>query len=253
MRFAFCPILLFAILLFTSCKNEVEEFKITQPLEFIALAPGKFITYRLDSLVFVQQGRTEETHYYQEKHEVDAEVVDGLGRKSFRIFRYLRDTAALKAWSPAGTYLITPLNGTLEVIEDNLRVLKLVAPLKEGASWKGNHFLGPNPYSSKYTFFNDDDLDDWNFTVTSTGETINIYGKSYSDVITIKSFDESQNVPVTDPRSFATRSLQTEKYAKGIGMISQDFILWEYQPSTSGGTTGTKTGFGVKRRIINHN
>ncbi len=246
--------LLFISLFAVSCKNETDEFALTQPSEYVALAKGKYITYRLDSLVFLQQGRTEETHYYQEKHEVDAEVKDALGRPSFRIFRYLRDTAGLKSWSPAGTYFITATNGTLEVIEDNLRVVKLAAPLKEGAIWKGNSYLGTEPYASKFSFSNDDDMGKWDFIVKSTGLTISIYGKSYNDVITIDGIDESLNVPITDPRSFATRSLYTEKYAKGIGMISQDFILWEYQPSTApGNNSGTKTGFGVKRRIIDHN
>jgi hypothetical protein len=177
-------------------------------------------------------------------------VTDNLGRASYRVFRFLRDTARMKPWASAGSYFITPLSSTVEVIEDNLRVVKLAAPLTVGHTWKGYRFLSSDPYQTKFSFSNDDDMNDWDFTIDARDETVSFYGKTYDSVLTVKSIDETLNVPITDLRSYATRTLYTEKYSKGIGLISQDFIMWEYQPGT---TSGFKTGFGVKRRIIDHN
>jgi len=42
----------------------------------MVLQPGKYITYRLDSLVFTNFGKNTEIHKYQMKHEIDAELVD---------------------------------------------------------------------------------------------------------------------------------------------------------------------------------
>ena len=53
---------------------------------------------------------------------------------------------------------------------------------------------------------------------------------------------------------YGTSNLQVEKYARGIGLVYQELIMWEYQYKvTNNADDGYKTGFGVKRRMINHN
>jgi hypothetical protein len=218
----------------------------------IPLQPGKYITYKLDSTVFVQSGRQEEVHSYQEKHVVDAEIQDALGRKSFRIFRFLRNVTGTQPWIASGSYFITPLQGSVEVVENNLRVITLVGKVEQGKTWKGNRYLGTDPYLSfDYNFGNDDDIADWDFVIDKTGEDKNINGKNYSNVITVLSVDESLNVPIRDPLAFAARSYYVSQYAKNVGLIYQEQILWEYQPNPNG--TPYKTGFGIKRTIIDHN
>jgi hypothetical protein len=71
-------LLIFLGILFsiTSCKKVTEEFQTDDVSEYIPLQVGKFITYRLDSLVFTNGGRSQETHSYQVKHVVDAEITD---------------------------------------------------------------------------------------------------------------------------------------------------------------------------------
>lgn len=58
--------------------------------------------------------------------------------------------------------------------------------------------------------------------------------------------------PYTTDTKYGTTSYSVEKYAKGIGLIYQELLLWEYQPSTAG-QGGYKIGFGVKRSMIDHN
>ena len=218
----------------------------------IALQPGKYITYKLDSTVFVQAGRQEEVHSYQEKHVVDAEIQDGLGRKSFRIFRFLNNATGTQPWTPAGSYFITPSEGTIEVIENNLRVVTLVGKVEQGRTWKGNRFLGTDPYLNfSYNFGNDDNIADWNFTINETGGSKSINGKNYTNVATVLAVDESLNVPINDTKAFAARTYSLSQYAKNVGLIYQEHILWEYQPNPNG--TPYKTGFGIKRSIIDHN
>ncbi|HET6722457.1 MAG TPA: hypothetical protein VFH07_06885, partial [Chitinophagaceae bacterium] len=89
---------------FTSCEKETEEFKTDTIADYMPLAVGKYITYRLDSTVFTNFQRTTEIHKYQVKHVVDAQVPDNLGRSSFRILRYLRDSSGTQPWVDNGTY-----------------------------------------------------------------------------------------------------------------------------------------------------
>ena len=90
---------LFSFLFFiTSCEKETEEFKTEAIADYLPLAVGKYITYRLDSTVFTNLGRNEEIHSYQVKHMVDAQIADNLGRPSYRIIRYLRDSLGTQPW-----------------------------------------------------------------------------------------------------------------------------------------------------------
>jgi len=248
------------LLAITGCKKETEEFS-SEPLsEYLPLQIGKYISYRLDSTVFTESGRKEVIRTYQEKFEVAQELTDNLGRPSYRLDRFIRDSAGNNAWTRAGAIFITPVDKTIEVISDNLRVLKLVFPVTEGNSWKGNRYISSGttnnpegPYSALYDF-NDDahiHIDDWDFTYENKGETITLNDQTITDVVTVTGPDESANAPVTDPASFGSRTYSLDQYAKNIGLVFQELILWEYQPNPNG--TPFKVGFGVKRSMIDHN
>jgi hypothetical protein len=237
---------------FSSCEKETEEVIMEDTSEYQPLSVGKFITYRLDSTVFVNFGRDEEIRSFEEKHVVDAEVLDALGRPAFRIFRFTRDTAGLEPWKTAGTYFITISSNTVEVTENNLRSLRLADPLKLDFEWKGNRYLPTEPFAGKYNFSNDDYMYDWDFTYESTEESLQLKNHLVENVVSIKHVDESINVPISTPTAYASINYAVDKYAKGIGLVYQELEMWEYQPNP-GGPSGYKTGFGVKRSMIDHN
>jgi hypothetical protein len=247
-------IITFSFLFFLfSCGKETETFQSEAVADYLPLTVGKYITYRIDSTVFTNQGRNEEVHKYQVKHVIESQMSDNQGRPSYRVFQYLNDSTGTKTWVPNGTYFITPLTDQVEVIENNLRFIKLHLPLKTDVTWKGNKYLSSDPYASLFQFSNDDNMNDWDYDYSKFDATVTIAGKTINDVYTITQIDESLNAPVTDPRSYGARSLGTEKYAKNIGMVSRDYILWEYQPNTGGSGGGYKTGFGIKMWMIDHN
>ena len=247
----------FSFLFFiTSCEKETEEFKTEAIADYLPMAVGKYITYRLDSTVFTNFGRNEEIHRYQVKHVVDAQIPDNLGRPSYRIIRYLRDSLGTQPWVENGTYFITPLANEAEIIEDNLRFIKLHLPFKLNTDWKGNKYLSDDPYASLFTFFNDDNMNEWDYSIEQFDNTATIGGKTIPDVYTIFQIDESINAPVTNLAQPGYRTLASDKFAKNIGLVSRDFILWEYQPPAPGSppsTAGFKTGFGIKMWMIDHN
>jgi len=245
----------FSFLFFiTSCEKETEEFKTEAIADYMPLAVGKYITYRLDSTVFTNLQRDEEIHRYQVKHVVDKQIVDNLGRPSYRILRYLRDSTGTQPWVENGAYFITPLTDQAEIIEDNLRLIKLHLPFKLNTDWKGNKYLSDDPYKSVYTFFNDDNMNEWDYTIDQFDNTTTIGGKTIPDVYTVFQIDESINAPVTNLAQPGYRTLASDKYAKSIGLVARDFIMWEYQPPSPGSpTSGYKTGFGIKMWMIDHN
>src|SRR5215831_15425835 len=149
---------------FFSCSKETEVYQSAALSDYYPLQVGKYITYRVDSTIFTNFGRTTQIHSYQVKHVIDAQLSDNLGRPAYRVFRYIRDTAGTQPWSPNGSYFITPLSQSIEVDENNLRVIKMHLPVKDGFTWKGNSYLPVDAYSTFYTFSNDDYMSFWDFT-----------------------------------------------------------------------------------------
>jgi len=56
---------------------------------------------------------------------------------------------------------------------------------------------------------------------------------------------------VIDSSAYASVSYMQDNYAKGIGLIAEEFIMWDYQPPNV--SNPGKRGFGIKRSIIDHN
>lgn len=244
--------LVLAALLFFSC-NKKDDFTSESITDYMPLAAGKYITYRIDSMVFTNFGRSTEIHKYQVKHQVDALITDNLGRPAYRVYRYLRDTAGTLPWQPAGSYFITPLGDQAEVSEDNLRFIKLHIPFKDGFSWKGNKYLPTDPYGSLFNFSNDDNMEDWDFYYDGLPGSFSYRGINYANVYSIEEADESFNVPIIATGSYAARSRSVEKYSKNIGLVYREYELWEYQPNTGGSGGPYKTGFGITMWMIDHN
>lgn len=256
MRFNFTPRIICALCLCFSllaCKDEKEDLQVDPVSDYMPLEVGKYITYRVDSLVFVDFQRFPETHKYQVKHVVDAEMTDNLGRKSYRIYRYINNEDASGEWAADGTYFITPLQNRIEVIEDNLRVIKLQAPVREGTNWKGNSYLPSDPYDPfGYNFSNDDDMHNWEFYYSFYDQSTTIEGQTYNEVYTVEQQNDFSNVPIVDALSYGYKNRATEKYAKGIGLVYRDFEMWEYQPNLSG-PDPYYSGFGVRMWMVDHN
>jgi len=256
MRFpALSHISLFAVIVLSifSCDKKIEVFQTDALTDYMPLAAGKYITYRIDSTVFTNFGRNTEIHSYQVKHVIESQITDNLGRPSYRIFRYLRDSAGIQPWVPNGSYFITPSTNQVEVIEDNLRFIKLHSPVKDGVTWKGNKYLPDDPYGSLYSFGNDDYMRDWDFQYDGESSSFSYGGKNYTEVNTVEEDNESYNIPITSNTIIASKSRAVEKYSKNIGLVYREYELWEYQANTTGTGGPFKIGFGIKMWMIDHN
>ena len=237
-----------------SCSDKKEEFITDNISDYhLRLTPGKYITYRIDSLVFTNFGRNIETHRYQVKDQVDALITDNLGRPSFRVFRYLRDSLGTTPWQPSGTYLITVLSDQVEVMEDNLRVIKLHMPMKDGFSWKGNSFVPNNPYFPKYDMQNDNNIQFWDFYYDGEASSFSYRGNNYTNVYSVEQVKDLVNVPIAVPTLYASKSRVIEKYSKNIGLVYTEYELWDYQPNSTGSGGPYYTGFGIRKWMIDHN
>lgn len=244
----------FLLFLFTGC--EPQSLTTNYPLSVdsvLTLRPGKFITYRVDSMVFPQFGRQIAIRSYLVKQIVDSSYLDNLGQRTYRILCYLNDTTASGPWQPAGSFSITMGLERMEWNEDNRHYIKLQQPLQTGNTWKGNRFLPDQPFEPTYAFSNDDNMPYWNYQCVETTGSFSFRNQTYDRVITIEQADEQFNVPIVQTNAYAFRNRAVDRFSTGIGLVYRELECWEYQPNTGGSGGPYRVGFGIKQWMVDHN
>lgn len=238
-------IILFVIIfLLFSCK-EVEQLDVVRASELYPLAVGKSFIYRLDSTQPSSFGASLVTKSYLAKDSVDGSFIDAVGKRSFRIFRYLRDTAQTKPWVFAATYSAHFDSTNIEYVDNSLRYIKLANPVSFNTSWKGNVLINtvlPSPYYY---------LDNWNYTYESLNEPFTTpQGITYENTYTV--FQEDMQTPATfSANQYNAKSYSKEVYAKGIGLVYKEFLYWIWQP-TPAPARFQDDAYGVKLSLISY-
>jgi len=245
MRNSSLLLIIISAVLFSACKKSVDVLDTATVNEYNPLQVGKYITYNLDSTVFINFGTKDTVIKYQVKHQIDAVITDNLGRPAYRIIRYIRKTAA-NPWNPDNTFMAVQTDFTFEFIENNMRFLKLKGPIRDGYSWKGNSYIDTYSLNSTVKY-----LDDWDYTYDSTNAPLTFGAFTLDSTLHVGQRDEIIGNP-SDINSYHEINFGAEKYAKGIGMIYREFLHIEYQPPTPG-RGGYKQGYGVKLVMIDHN
>jgi hypothetical protein len=234
-----------AAVLLVSCSKKTEELSLGNLADYNLQQPGKYVIYKLDSLLYINFGQKDTVVSYQVKDSVVAQITDNLGRTAFRIFRYIRKTAA-DAWQPNNTFMTVPTDNGMEWVENNLRFIKLKQPLRDAFSWKGNSFIDTYSLGSEFKY-----LDDWDYTYEKMDETFSLGSLSVNNTVTVNQRDEVIG-NINDPNSFSEKNVGLEVYAKGIGLVYRNFLHREYQPPTPG-RPGYKLGYGVTMTMLSHN
>lgn len=245
MRKVFLFIIITSAVIFSACKKSTEDFTLVSVGEYYPLQIGKYITYNLDSTVFINFGTKDTVISYQVKHEIDALITDNLGRTAYRIIRYIRKTPA-NAWAADNTFMAVASESTIEFIENNMRFIKLKAPVRNGYYWKGNSYIDTYSLNSDVKY-----LDDWDYTYDSVNVQLSLGAFTIDSTLKVAQRDEIIGNP-SDINSYHEINFGEEKYAKGLGMIYRNFLHVEYQPPTPG-RGGYKQGYGVKLTMIDHN
>lgn len=229
-KYLLFPAVLLAVCALPFCKKQTESYQAVPAADYYPVQVGKYIQYRLDSVVFTDYDQVREIHSYQVKDIVDAEITDNLGRPGFRIRRMMRDAAGTTAWQDNATFMVTILPGSVEYVADNLRFIKLVSPVRNDYYWPGNSYIftgsGENSSStseSEYAY-----MYDWNYTYANVGQPYTVNNTTIDNTITVLQQDQSTGDPLLYPTSYADSTYSVEVYGKDIGLIYKDFLHWEY-------------------------
>ena len=188
----------------SSCKKKKEP--VTKPDLGEAYYPttiGKYIVYDVDSIVFAEIGY-DSTHYkYQIKEKIEEEYTDVQGRPALKMVRYIKKYNAATSytampWTIKDVWQVNVSAKNVEVVEENVRFVKLIFPFKEGSTWNGNSM---------------NTLGEWEYTYSYMNIPESINSISFSNVlgVTQKNF-----------RTLISNDYYIEKYAKDIGLVYRE-------------------------------
>jgi hypothetical protein len=243
------PLVLLVAIVYTmmACEKETENFNPNPATEYFPLTVGKFITYKLDSLVFINFGTSSVVRSFEVKYVVDAQITDNLDSPAYRIIRYIRKTAA-NPWMADATFQAINTGKGIDFTENNLRYQKLKTPVRDLYTWKGNSYIDTYSLNSDVKY-----LGDWDYTYDSVGVTSVIGTYTLENTLRVDQRDEIIGNP-NDPNSYSEINYSVEKYAAGIGMVYRKFLHTEYQPPTPGlGGRFVDGSYGVTMTMIDHN
>ena len=248
MRKVLLALLIGFVVLFSACSKTTDDYEMAALSDYYPMVVGKYVTYKLDSLKYTNFGTTETIITYQAKYYVDAQITDGLCRPAYRIIRSIRKTA-VDTWMPDATFMVVPVDNTVEFIENNLRYIKLKRPIRNEYSWKGNSYIDTYSINSDLKY-----MDDWDYTYDSVNVSSTVGAFTLDSTLKVNQQDEIIGNPA-DPAAYSERNISYEKYAKNIGLVYRKFLHSEYQPSTTGGGPGKYSDFsyGITLTMIDHN
>ena len=193
MRNSLLIILFFSVFVF-SCSKE-KETTTDLGYSYAGLELGKYVVYDVDSIFYDDFTSSSDTTIFKLKEIVAESYIDLEGEEAFVIHRYKKYHDTL-SWVLTDVWNAKRTNTNYQKVEENIRFVKLVFPVRQNSQWNGNSMN--NNISQTYQY-----------TVVDNSETVGI--TALNDVLTVTQDDDQTNLihPV----------LYEEKFAKGIGMV----------------------------------
>lgn len=228
------------------------------PRYYMPLQVGRYAIYQLDSVNFYHYGQLDTITQYLAKDSVESFFVDTPGDTSWVVVRYLSPDTGTAVWTPNETNVVNASSRSVDLTENNLRFIKLAYPMQNGFTWSGNSYIPHDPYEDFFEFNapKNVNLSDWTYTYQNVNQPFTAGGQTYDSTVTILQADDSSNVNISVivDTSFASRTYWTETYAKNVGLVYRNTVLWDYQPPPPQTTqSGYKIGFKITLTLLEHN
>jgi hypothetical protein len=208
-----------------ACDSETETLDFNYNLSYFPMDSAHWVIYQVDSVIyskFLSGGK--DSVSWQLKEVIAGTFIDNEGREARKIERYTRrnESQLWTAIDPVVWYALRD-SQRAERMEGDLRFIKMVFPISEGKSWKGNSQINTDNSDLKL-------YADWNYTYTDIDQPKTIVAQDFSGNTVSNSFDKTLTVSQTtreDNDNLVEYSYGTEQYAENVGMIFKELWLLE--------------------------
>ncbi len=235
---------------FFSCKkvrvSTADETRNYFPLQF-----GKSVTYAVDSIYYYPVDSLYAiTHpgYNGIKVETRCQlkytITDTYTYK--KQLNYIMDVQYQPyqgaGWTPHRVILLQPTKNSLLYAQDGTQYVKLMFPIQEGFSWKGNQFAQVEDTLYSY-------LKDWNYTYQKYGHSYFNGFVNFDNTVTVLEADENINYQDVDSMPHGRKTYAKEVYANNVGMIYKEWTNYVWNAPHP----QNRKGYTVIMRAIAHN
>lgn len=200
----------FLLFFIYSCKKKDSVPPIDLGKNYFPIKVGNYIIYDVDSTVYDEITHLPSTYKYRLKEIITQAYQNDEGTTSYKLERYIKWYDSTKTydqipWQFQHVWTIIPYNTSIEEVEENIRYVKIIFPVKQNAQWNGNakNTLGTKIYSYNYI---------------DNSETIN--GTFLPKVLSINQYQY---------RSLIQYQNEVEKYARNIGQVYKEITHLESQ------------------------
>jgi hypothetical protein len=225
------------LLFFTFCtKKQVPFNESLLGLDYYPTTQGKYVIYDVDSTWYVQLPQKDTFELkYRIKEKIADTFTDAQGQPAIRLERYVKMYNAQKSydsipWTIKEVWMVNADKKSIQVSERDIRYTKLIFPVQEKASWKGNAR---------------NNIGDWDYTYDYVDRKETINNVSLDKVLLVKQID-------FDPLIYYKK--YSEKYAKGIGLVYREMYDVQSNNVIQGVATVDRieTGFIYKQSIVSY-
>lgn len=224
---------------FFSCKK-VHPPQLDLTRNYFPLTFGRSIVYNVDSIYYFGGTGTR----YEVKSQLKYTVSDTF--TDHKKLSYIMDVYARPYdggdWKAVSVIILTPTATQLLYTQDRVQYVKMMFPVAEDMTWKGNQFAQVQDTTLAY-------LKDWNYTYQN-------YHKSYfnglvnfDNTVTLLLDNENVNYQNVDSAVQGHRTYAKEVYAYNVGMIYKEWTHYTWV----GDSSQVKNGYSVTMQAIDHN
>ncbi len=236
------------VVLISSCREGSvnEDFPLEMGFEYFPLEVGKYKTYQMDSTVYDFDGAVpiiiESTTFVKE--ELVDIAIDNEGDTIYILERFERSNFS-DPWIIKDVWSTKVANNRAERFEENIRLIKMVFPLKEGVDFDATLFIDDN-FVVSVAGEAIEAFKNWTSEIQEIGTSETIGGENFSDIATIIHADDENLIE---------KRYSQSKYAKGLGLIEREEWILDTQNLTEALPWEEKAeiGYILKQTIIDYN
>ena len=239
------PVVLMVVLFsvaFFSCKKSKTNPNADKTLQYFPLQVGKYVTYNVDTTLWIDTSCLEFHHTYQLRYQVADTFTDEQQNVNYKIFSFVNSAKTGGQWVANDVFYVANTANGLVVNKDRVSFIKLTFPVLEGGTFQGNKLIDTRDTDYAY-------LRNWSYAYQNVGNSFTSGLESFDNTVTVLERDETIGDMVAKPDSFASRTYFKEVYAYNIGLVYSQQTHWTYDPNFA----TCKKGYSVIMQAIDHN